>query len=197
LRGRTTGLHRARALAVGGASARNMKPPAKEDDYVKQWKGWLFLRRRSGRPNGRRSARCFLRAVREILGCVKVEFNGHRPRTHTTRHDTDSEDDVGRSGGGRRRHDSSNDGSSKGELDGGGGETEARPVAPRLVPGGCRRRREAVEGSRWQERAPRLLGGGGRSRYPAVGLGGEPEEGTTPPRRFGLGGRRAPPREAP
>ena len=53
----------ARALAVGGASARNMRPPAKEDDYVKRWKGWLFLRRRPGRPNGRRSARCFLRAV--------------------------------------------------------------------------------------------------------------------------------------
>ncbi|EJK54599.1 hypothetical protein THAOC_25756, partial [Thalassiosira oceanica] len=83
----------ARASARRGASARNMKPPAKEDDYVKRWKGWLFLRRRSGRPNGRRSAPCFLRAVykkEKALACCQgsslMDLGRGALRTHTTRH---------------------------------------------------------------------------------------------------------------
>jgi len=157
----------ARALAVEGASARNVKPPVKEDDHVKRWKGWLFLRRHSGRLSGQRSAQVgtllFTSSLQtgegaRFLACCQVEFKGSRPN------DTDSEDDAGRSDGGRRQHDSSDDRSSTG----GGGETEARPEAPRLVPrrttaarGGSRR--EAVEGPRRQERAQRLVGGGGWS----------------------------------
>ncbi|EJK52795.1 hypothetical protein THAOC_27896 [Thalassiosira oceanica] len=152
-----------------GASARNMKPPAKEDDYVKRWKGWLFLRRRSGRPNGRRSAPCFLRAVykkEKALACCQgsslMDLGRGALRTHTTRH------------GQRGRRGSR-----------GGGEK-----APRLVPGRRRQRGEAVEGPRRQERALRLLrgGGGGRSRTPAVGLGGDLEEGSRKKGRRHRGG---------
>ena len=60
LRGRATGLHRE---GVGrwpwrGASARNTKLPVNEVTHMRRWKGRLFLRRRSGRSNGRRSAPC-------------------------------------------------------------------------------------------------------------------------------------------
>ena len=35
-----------------------MKPPVKEDNHMKRWKGRLLLRRRYWRSNGRRSAPC-------------------------------------------------------------------------------------------------------------------------------------------
>ncbi|EJK77809.1 hypothetical protein THAOC_00336 [Thalassiosira oceanica] len=104
------------APMVWGDSARNVKPPVKEDDHVKRWKGWLFLRRRSGRLNGQRSAPCFLRAVykdekaRDILACCQ----GSSLRDLGRGRHTDSEDDAVRSDGGRRRHDSSDDRSSTG-----------------------------------------------------------------------------------
>mmetsp|Transcript_13305 Transcript_13305/g.31462 ORF Transcript_13305/g.31462 Transcript_13305/m.31462 type:complete len:97 (+) Transcript_13305:450-740(+) len=77
--------------------------------------------------------------ARDILACCQ----GSSLRDLGRGRHTDSEDDAVGSDGGRRRHDSSDDGSSTG----GDGETEARPEEPRLVPGGRRRRGEAVGAS--------------------------------------------------
>ncbi|EJK50466.1 hypothetical protein THAOC_30560 [Thalassiosira oceanica] len=83
------------------------------------------------------------------------------------------------SGGGRRRHDSSNDGSSKGELDGGAARRKharwLRDSSPEDGGGAGRPLRGRGDRNGRQDYSEEEHG---RSRTPVVGLGGESGEGT-------------------